>query len=210
MKVIRYGLHFAMLAVAAVIFLRLRNLYPRFTGSDFDFFHFGLMGALHATCVVASLRQYRAPCSSVAFPLYALSFVTLVTVMGAVTPILGLWGTIIWTPLGDAFAAKVGPALIFITASTIGASGYWLLVRFFWMRTLRRRDWLRTVSLCVTATLLAIYFLERVGGYKRGVSKLDQTLFYPILTVAWWFAFSISLYWSEATVANRLNAGGSS
>jgi hypothetical protein len=137
-----------------------------------------------------------------------LCFIALVTAMGALTPILGLWATIIWTPLGDAFAARVGPALIFVTASAIGASGYWLLMRFFWMRTLRRRDWLKTMSLCVTATLLAVCFLEMFGGYKRGVAKLDHALFYPILTVAWWFAFSISLDWSEAKLANRLNAGG--
>ena len=35
------------------------------------------------------------------------------------------------------------------------------------------------------------------AGYVRGVAKLNADIISPIFTVAWWFAFSISLYWSE-------------
>lgn len=69
----------------------------------------------------------------------------------------------------------------------------------FWLKSLRRVDWLRTVSLCVTATLLAALALGMFDGYVRDVARLNADIISPILTVAWWFAFSISLYWSEAS-----------
>jgi len=53
------------------------------------------------------------------------------------------------------------------------------------------------VALCVAATLLSAVVLEMFDGYDRGVAKLNDDIISPILTVAWWFAFSISLYWSE-------------
>jgi hypothetical protein len=35
-------------------------------------------------------------------------------------------------------------------------------------------------------------------GYVRGVAKMNADIISPLLTVAWWFAFSVSLYGSEA------------
>jgi hypothetical protein len=60
MKVIRYGLHFAILTVAAVIFWLAKDLHLPYWISNFDFFHYALMGALHAACIVVSLRDHRA------------------------------------------------------------------------------------------------------------------------------------------------------
>lgn len=200
MKVIRYGLHFATLTVAAVIFWLAKDLYLPYWISNFDFFHYALMGALHATCIVVSLRVHRATHPVIAFPVYALCFIMLVTILSAVTPILGLWGSIVWTPFENVLVEKhLGDYAIFLTGSAIGASGYWLLVHLFWLKSLRRVDWLRTVSLCVTATLLAALALGMFDGYVRDVARLNADIISPILTVAWWFAFSISLYWSEAS-----------
>jgi len=200
MKVIRYGLHFATLAVAAVIFWLAKDLYLPYWISNFDFFHYALMGALHATCIVVSLRDHRATHSIIAFPIYALCFIMLITILSAATPILGLWGSIVWAPLGDILREKhLGGYSILLTGSAIGASGYWLLARLFWLKSLRRVDWLRTLSLCVTATLLAELALGMFDGYVRGAPKLNADIISPVLTVAWWFAFSISLYWSEVS-----------
>jgi hypothetical protein len=196
MKAIRYGLHFATLTVAAFIFWLAKDLYLPYWISNFDFFHYALMGALHATCIVVSLRDHSV--TNLTFPIYALCFIMLVTILSAATPILGLWGSIVWAPLYDILREKhLGHYSIFLTGSAIGASGYWLLVRLFWLKSLRWTDWLRTVSLCVTATLLAVLALGMFDGYVRGVAKLNADIISPILTVAWWFAFSISLYWSE-------------
>ena len=156
------------------------------------FFITRLMGALHATCIVVSLRDHRATHPIIAFPIYALCFIMLVTILSAATPILGLWGSIVWAPFADILREKhLGEYAILLTGSAIGASGYWLLVRLFWLKSLRRADWIKTVSLCVAATLLAELALGMFDGYVRGDAKLNADIVSPILTVAWWFAFSI-------------------
>ena len=166
--------------------------------SNFDFFHYALMGALHATSIVVSLRDRRATHPIIAFPTYALGFITLATVLSAWTPVMGLWGSLVWLPFAGILRENhLGGYALYLTGSAIGASGYWLLVRLFWLKSLRREDWLRTVALCVTATLLAELALDMFDGYVRGVAKLNADIISPILTVVWWFAFSISLYWSE-------------
>jgi hypothetical protein len=111
---------------------------------------------------------------------------------------MALLGSIAWSPFADILRENnLGGDAIFLTGSAIGASGYWLLVRMFWLKSLRGADWLRTVALCVTATLLALHALQMFDGYVRGVAKLNADTMSPILTVAWWFAFSISLYLSD-------------
>ena len=185
MKAIRYELHFATLTVAVVVFLLARDLYLPYWISNFDFFHYGLMGALHATCIVVSLRDRK-----VARPIIAFCFITLATVWSAATPILGLWGSIFWVPFADCLRRhQLGALSIVLTGSAIGASGYWLLVRQFWLKSLRRADWLRTVALCVAATSFSAVALDVLNPSVKSAS--------PIITIAWWFAFSISLYWSE-------------
>jgi hypothetical protein len=187
MKAIRYKLHFATLTVAGIVFLLAKNLSLPYWISNFDFFHYGLMGALHATCIVISLRDRNA-----ARPIIALCFITLATLWSAATPILGLWGSSIWVPLSDFLRRnQLGALSIFLTGSAIGASGYWLLVRQFWLKSLGRADWLRTVALCLVATSLPEVFLRVLNPSIDLVS--------PIVTILWWFAFSISLYWSEVS-----------
>jgi hypothetical protein len=56
-------------------------------------------------------------------------------------------------------------------------------------------DWLRTVALCLLGTLLSVVALD-VLKPSIGVTS-------PIVTIAWWFAFSISLYWSEMSGSVR-------
>jgi hypothetical protein len=198
MTVIRYGRHFATLTVAAVTFWLAKDLHLPYWISKFDFFHYALMGAFHAACIVISLRVQRVTHPIIAFPIYALFFVMLAALLSAVTPVLGLWGSIVWAPLGEILRENhLGTYVIFLTGSAIGASGYWLLVRLFWLKHLRRADWLRTALLCVAATCLAALALNMFGGYVHGVANFSGDIVSPILTVAWWFAFSISLYWSE-------------
>jgi|HubBroStandDraft_2_1064218.scaffolds.fasta_scaffold75304_2 hypothetical protein len=185
MKAIRYKLHFATLSLAAVVFLLANRLRLPYWISNFDFFHYGLMGALHAACIVVSLRDRK-----VARPIIALCFITLATVWSAATPILGLWGSIVWVPFYDFLRRhQLGAYAIVLTGSAIGASGYWLLVRQFWLRSLQGTDWLRSVALCMVATTLS--------GVALDVMNPSVDILSPTITVAWWFAFSISLYWSE-------------
>jgi hypothetical protein len=201
MRSIRYGLHFSLLIVAAFIFWLLKDVHFPVWFSDFNSFHYGLMGVLHATALVVSLRERKAN-----HPIATLCFIALASVWSAATPILGLWGSVVWipirwTPLAEILrSSDFGFVLFFLTGSAIGAAGYWLLVRLFWLKSLGRADCLRTVALCVAATLLVTVASHVVSA------KMDFKLKRPevwangselLVTVAWWFAFSLSLYWSE-------------
>lgn len=152
---------------------------------EFDFvWLFELMGALHATALVLSVRSRR-PHRHV---ILALSFIALAATWSVATVFVALWSPNLWNLL--AFREGLGVVAIWVTGSAVGSAGYWLLVRLFWLKSFRSTDCLRTISLCVAATLASF-----------GLALLDQsgkdhyaTL---LLTVAWWFAFSLSLYWSE-------------
>jgi hypothetical protein len=199
MKAIRYSLHFPLLIVAALLYWWAIHYDVWIFG--FDYFHFGLTGALHSIAIVAALRNPRLREPSAVFRVQALWFIALVTLLGAVTPIGGLWGSIVWSPI----TAFLGPSLnnlifVLVTGSVIGSAGYWALVRRFWMPSLGRADLLRTVALCVAATILVGIYGELVlSGFGITESELGGRLFDLLLTTTWWLAFSTSLYWSETT-----------
>lgn len=88
--------------------------------------------------------------------------------------------------LGDA-----GFALVLLSASAFGASGYWILVRLFWLKSLRSADLIATVALCMITT--AVSWMG--AGILKSLGSVDVSDLLP--TLAWWVAFSISLYWSE-------------
>ena len=189
MNVIRFRVHFLALIVAATISWLLRVLYLPARISEFDFLHFGLMGFLYSTVFVISLRGI-----GKIHVLPALLFITLATVLGALTPILALWSSFVWAaPLSLILSSGIPSfGLLFAWGSAIGALGYWLLVRIFWLKSLRRRDCIRTVGLCVVATTGSILALDLISPRS---GDADST--WLILTTAWWFAFSASLYWSR-------------
>jgi hypothetical protein len=193
MRPIRYGIHFTTLAVAAVIFWLVRDVRLPLWISNFNFFDYALMGALHATSIVVSLRGRRTA-------LRALGFITLATALSAFAPFMGLIGSVVWVPFADILREKdlIADAIL-VTGSAIGASGYWLLVQLFWFRVFRRAGWFWTVAFCVTSTLLVGLTLQVFDGYDRGVAKIDPDAISPIYTLGWWFAFSTSLYWVETT-----------
>jgi hypothetical protein len=183
MKSIRYSLHFLMLAASVVVIWLTKDYLPQWI-SSFDFFHYGLTGVLHAMCVVFSLRDRKA-----ARPMSALCFITLAAAWGALTPAVALW-TFARIPVPDHSGQLY---LLLVYGSAIGASGYWLLVRRFWLKSLRTSDWFRTVILCMAATLLSWVLLDAANPKSGFFDPL------VVLTAAWWFAFSVSLYWSETS-----------
>jgi hypothetical protein len=192
MKAIRYGIHFTTLVAAAIIFWLARDFPLPLWISNFDFFHLALMGALHATSIVVSLRGRTTA-------LRALGFITLAAAMSAFTPFMGLiGGAVVWAPFADILREKdLSFDVILVTGSAIGASGYWLLVQLFWFKARRRASWFWAVALCATSTLLVGLILHMFDGYDRGVKKIDADVVSLMFTVGWWLAFSTSLYWSE-------------
>jgi hypothetical protein len=144
-----------------------------------------MIGALHATSIVVSLRDLKA------FRLIvALSFVVLAAIWSAATIILTLWSSPLLNPIVEGLhGSDYAPFVLYVVGSIVGASGYWLLVRLFWLRSLRPGDLVRTIALCVGGTLLSVGALVVLQTRV----EISETL----MTVGWWFAFSISLYWSE-------------
>ena len=190
MRAIRYSLHFELLIVAGFVFWQAKDSHLSARVAGFDFFHYGLMGVLHAMAVVLSLRDRKA-----ADLIPALCFITLAAAWSAITPLLGLWGSVVWIPIGTTVLRPAPHNLIFVlaTGSAIGSAGYWLLVRLFWLKSLRRADCFRTIALCATATLVSGLSANML---PRSLNTSGEEISF-ILTAAWWCAFSISLYWSE-------------
>jgi len=132
MKAIRYGIHFTTLTVAAVIFWLVKDLCPLCRSFNFDLFHYALMGALHATCIVVSLRERRTIHR-------ALGFITLAAVLSVMIPLMALVGSAFLIPFANMLREnQLGADAIMVIGSAIGASGYWLLVQLFWLKSLRR------------------------------------------------------------------------
>lgn len=185
---IRYGLHFAALILVVLVFWLARDFYVPARISDFDFLDFALIGALHATAIVVSIRDRRS-----VRPFIALLFITFATIWSAETPYMVLFGSIVSIPVINAFPMlrpHLSPVLLlFLNGSLFGSLGYWLLIRQFWLKSLSRLDVLRTVLLCFAATLLSAVTLS--------VLNSRDDIIFPILTASWLFSFSISLYWSE-------------
>jgi hypothetical protein len=103
-----------------------------------------------------------------------------------------------WLPYWDALGDSVRFILLWVFASAFGASGYWILVRSFWLRSLRFVDLIKTVALCVPATVLSWVGAGMVtsqGAAQPTSVAWDIGGLMP--TAAWWVAFSFSLYWSE-------------
>jgi drug/metabolite transporter (DMT)-like permease len=144
--------------------------------------YFGLLGALHAICVCTSLRRCPTSRSWVAF----VSFAGIWSVLTPFSPLLIVFLMPGLHRLGD--SAGLGVALAF--GSAFGASGYWLLVRRFWLKFLTPVDWITTVVLCAAATVLSFFEAGVLSPKARNIADLLPTL-------GWWIAFSLSLYWSE-------------
>ena len=186
MKTIRYDVHFPALIVAAIVFWFAKDLPLRIQISGMDFYQFGLMGALHSTCIVVALRGWK-PTHLIAVP----GFILLAAVWSAATPILALWSSFLSAPILDKLPrSDSNVILIFLIGSAIGCSGYWLLVRLFWFESFQPTGLLRTLALCMAATALSFGVAHVLNAIGDGIVL--------ILTVTWWFAFSIGLCWSDA------------
>jgi hypothetical protein len=204
MTKITYTRHCAIMTAAALILPLFSVAIDSAPAGDARFFsYFALIGAIHATSLVLSFRR-RAPLAR------SLAFVALAAALSLVTPLLGFALTpvlpIVVPPvlrllpflksIGDSTPGDSVRFLLVVTgASAFGASGYWLLVRWFCLKPLRFVDFVRTVTLCVIATSLAFVIPTVLISINRNVAGY-------LPTVLWWFTFSGSLYWSESSGNN--------
>jgi len=193
MEMIQYKRHFLMLGLATIVLL-LSYLGPDLVpAGDARFFSlFGLVGALHATSLVTSIRQGSAVKLKIAF-------VALAAVLSAVTILLAMVAIPILSMIpGD--SARF--FLFLLLASALGASGYWLLVRWFWLKALRFDGLIITVGVCTVATLVSwgasMLLALLPWAWHEGLMRTTPQVITNILpTTAWWAGFSGSLYWIE-------------
>jgi hypothetical protein len=193
MTTIRYKRHFQILILAAVTLLlssrsSILDYVP--AGNARFVYLFALIGALHATSLVVSLRH------GIVAP--QIAFVVLAAVWSVVTIILA---SLVVTPVLDIIPwDSLRFFSLLLLASALGASGYWLLVRWFWLKSLQFSDFVVTVALCMAATLLgwgAMMLTSLLPWGQRMPTTMAKDIEGLIPTVAWWAAFSGSLYWSE-------------
>lgn len=170
MQTIRYQRHFLTLIPAAVL------LWLVMRAGGF-FLFFGAMGALHATSLVMSLRDRSAVTLG-----KAVIFVTLV----AAVSMLALFSPYLF-PLRSVLGESLRPFMGLSVASALGASGYWLLLRWFWLKSRRFVNLITTVALCSAATVACWLSAARMTSSAVDIADLVPTL-------GWWAAFSFSLY----------------
>lgn len=184
MTTIRYRLHISTLIVAAVAYWLTIAFDAVPLWMDRVFYFFGLMGVLHATSLTITLRGPKAWRSIAAF-------VTLAAVVSAVTPFfvfLPMWLLSQIAALDD----SAGFYAMFAFPSAIGAAGYWLCVRFFWLKSLGVGDLAITMILCAATTSLAHMVLSALAITYRA-----DELQIVIPTAVWWATFSLALFLGE-------------
>ena len=181
MSPINYSRHFAYLAIAVVALVLVESSsltlwLDRFRSS------YALFGALHALALVAALRA-----GSIG---RRIIFVVVTGALSASVPYAGI-------ALPSALGLDGGFAFFgaFAFGSAIGALGYWMLVRAFWLPNMDLSDALFSVSLCVGATALGLFLSAVLSGFGAHHSALTDA---P-LTVLWWYAFSYSLWKSQGS-----------
>lgn len=200
MTMIAYPRHYAILIAASLMLPLLSVAVDSAPAGDARFFSFfALIGAIHATSMVMSLRD-RAPFAR------GIAFVALVATLSLVTPFLGFLAApalpyvvppILWLfpflkSIGDSTPGDSVRFFVVVTsASACGALGYGFLVRWFWLRPLRLSELIRAVTFCLIATSLAFAIPVALTSINRDVAGY-------LPAVLWWFAFSGALYWSES------------
>ena len=204
-RAIAYRRHFLLLSVAVLLLHLSGRALDQIPVSNIrDFAILGLPGALHAGSVLLSLRRRPNIARSVSFVALAACFNLGAIFSGLIAlPLLPLVPYIVrlvpqLRDIGDSTPGDSVRVLFYaIAASACGSLAYWFVVRAFWMKQLRYRDLLRTLTLCVMATILAFIGLAVLGSspaYFESTRSVGDIL--P--AVMWWFAFSASLWWTES------------
>lgn len=182
MQTIRYPRHFGTLIPAAIVLWAVMRADDALPAGEARFFlFFGSMGALHATSLVLSLRDRIA-----VTPAKAVIFVMLVAALSVLT----VFSPLLLVPLfpllsGIGETARLVAALV--VASALGASGYWFLLRSFWLKSRSFLNLITTVVLCSAATVTSWLLAGKLMLSTRDIADLIPTL-------GWWAAFSFSLY----------------
>jgi hypothetical protein len=184
MQAIRYERHFLTLIPAAIVFWLITKVGDAMLSGDGGFFLiYGAMGALHAASLVISLRDRSAVTLR-----KAIIFITLVGALSVLT----VFSPILLVPVlsvekTPTLGQTVRLCLVLAGGSAFGASGYWLLLRLFWLKSRRFLNLITTIALCSATTVASLLGAGSLTSRSREIADLMPTL-------GWWAAFSLSLY----------------
>jgi hypothetical protein len=164
---LHYARHFTLLVCIAALLI-VTSRWRIFPGAAYSF---AIYGALHASALAASLRV-RQPLGR------QMLFVASAALLCMLSARLGLYGM--------RFAGKLpgfaGPLLLLSAVSGVGAIGYGMLIRQFWIRDLSLEAFSITAFFCILAACAGLI----VGNHYRVLGGLW-------LAIPWWFAFSAGL-----------------
>ena len=199
MSTFLYKRHFVALILAALFLAFTPSIQDAIGVGNAQFVAiFGLPGALHSISLVVSLRRRSSALQRVVFVMLATVWSVAATLLAMGTPFL----------LGRLFEGSGDKGILIIAglASALGTLGYWLLIRGFWLRSLKIGDLIPTLALCVLATVLswvgAAYALPQSSS-----SPYVLSIFFLIMP-AWWTAFSASLYITERDLKKQAASQG--
>jgi hypothetical protein len=170
-RAVAYPRHFILLASATATL----GMTDRWHEGQGAVATLGLYGGLHATLIVAALREQHAPRRKVGFILIAAGLAMLCVLIGL--------------SLGLRLGAVLGvgaPAVILTLSSGLGAASYGFLIHRFWSRDLsvRKQCW---ITLCCGAATLA--------ALPSGVYL--HTMGVGWFAMVWWWSFSIALWYHD-------------
>jgi hypothetical protein len=176
---IRWSVHFPGLLVAIALLAGTQESLT--TGEYRAFLYFGLIGALHAGALLISLVSRPGV-------LRAIPFLAVAAVLSMATP---------WSAFGFLWVMSLAPWLrdtvalfsMLAFSSAFGAASYWAAIRFFLWKSLAWRDLALGVALCMIATCSSFWM---VGSVPVAFAQRDL-----LPTLAWWIAFSLSLFRSD-------------
>jgi hypothetical protein len=176
-----YSRHFGVLAAATVILYLLGHWSLL---NDSLIVTFAINGALHAAALVLALRSPQRLSRKSAF-------VAIAAALSVLTLYVGILGLVL-------FAVLPGNERLYVVLGVCSLSGaitYGSLIRMFWMRKLSSRFILAMSIVCLLATSLAFFartHVDFLGAWW--------------LAAAWWFAFSVGL-WYVDTRGDELKLG---
>jgi hypothetical protein len=185
---ISYPRHFAILGcivglwgIISITGLRLSVLRD-FVGDGFLFFFFGVIGALHATSLVAALK------GSISV-VVRVGFIAGAAVLSIGVPFIGI-------AVAKALASE--EFVLFGVGSAAGALMYWLLAKQLVLPHLRFRSLGAVVLFCTSATLIVVAIEQNFPQLLHDLwPRVTQLLGDLSYTVAWWVTFSVSLFVTE-------------
>jgi hypothetical protein len=174
---LHYTRHFTLLVCVAALLI----VTSRWRASPGAAYAFAIYGALHASLLAASLRD-RQPLG------LQILFVAIAALVCMLIARLGLYGI----RVAGRLSGIAGPLLLLGVLSGVGALGYGILIRQFWIRDLSLDAFGITAFFCVLAVCAALI----VGNHYQVLGGLW-------LAIPWWFAFSAGLCYYENRRSRR-------